>query len=34
MEKMSTKDLISYTDIKLGTNRFNLFTPKNYAPAT
>ena len=32
MEKMSTKDLISYTDIKLGTNGFNLCTPKNDAP--
>ena len=29
MEKMLTKDLISYTDIKLHTNGFNLFTPKN-----
>ena len=32
MEKMSTKDLISYRDIKLGTNGFNLCTPKNDAP--
>ena len=32
MEKMSTKDLISYTDIKLHINGFNLCTPKNDAP--
>ena len=32
MEKMSTKNLISYTDNKLGTNGFNLWTPKNDAP--
>ena len=32
MEKMSTKDLISYTDIKVGPNGFNLCTPKNDAP--
>ena len=29
---MPTKDLISYTDIKLGTNGFNLCTPKNDTP--
>ena len=29
---MSTKDLISYTDIKLGINGFNLCTPKNDPP--
>ena len=29
---MSTKDLISYTDIKLHTNGFNLCTPKNDTP--
>ena len=29
---MSTKDLISYTDINLGTNGFNLCTPKNDVP--
>ena len=29
---MSTKDLISYTEIKLGRNGFNLCTPKNDAP--
>ena len=29
---MSTKDLISCTDIKLGTNGLNLCTPKNDAP--
>ena len=30
--KNVTKDLISYTDIKLCTNGFNLCTPKNDAP--
>ena len=29
---MSTKDLSSYTDIKLGTIGFDLCTPKNAAP--
>ena len=32
MEKMSTKDLTLYTDIKLHANGFNLCTPKNDAP--
>ena len=29
---MSTKDLISHTGIKLGTNGFNVSTPKNDPP--
>ena len=32
MEKMSMKDLISYTDVKLYTNGFNLCKLKSDAP--